>query len=124
MHVANLADREAFTTKDGSTIRELAGPGWSPAVAQSLAEATLDPGARTTAHLHRRTEELYLITNGTGAMRVGSDTRDVGPGDCIVIPPGEEHQLVNTGGAPLRLLCCCSPPYSDEDTVLIEPGAG
>jgi mannose-6-phosphate isomerase-like protein (cupin superfamily) len=40
------------------------------------------------------------------------------PGDCIVIPPGVEHQLTNTGREPLRLLCCCSPPYSDEDTVL------
>jgi hypothetical protein len=26
----------------------------------------------------------------------------------------------NIGLEPLRLLCACSPPYSDEDTVLLE----
>jgi mannose-6-phosphate isomerase-like protein (cupin superfamily) len=118
MHISNLDDREPFTTLDGSTIRELAGPAWTPARAQSLAEATLRPGGSTTAHHHVRAEELYLITAGTGRMRLAAEERDVVPGDCIVIPPGVEHQLTNTGQEPLRLLCCCSPPYSDEDTVL------
>ena len=39
-------------------------------------------------------------------------------GDCVVIAPGAEHQLVNDGAEPLVLLCCCSPPYSHADTVL------
>jgi quercetin dioxygenase-like cupin family protein len=34
------------------------------------------------------------------------------------IPPGAVHKLVNTGSEPLRLLCCCAPAYSDDDTVL------
>jgi oxalate decarboxylase/phosphoglucose isomerase-like protein (cupin superfamily) len=37
---------------------------------------------------------------------------------CVVIPPGAIHKLVNTGDDPLRLLCCCAPAYSDDDTVL------
>lgn len=28
------------------------------------------------------------------------------------------HKLVNTGDEPLRLLCCCAPAYTDDDTVL------
>jgi mannose-6-phosphate isomerase-like protein (cupin superfamily) len=35
-----------------------------------------------------------------------------------VIPPGTRHKLWNTGPEPLKLLCCCAPPYSHEDTVL------
>ncbi len=42
------------------------------------------------------------------------------PGDTVVIPPGLRHKLWNTGAEPLRLLCCCSPAYSHEDTVLTE----
>ncbi len=34
------------------------------------------------------------------------------------IPPGAIHKLTNTGEVPIRLLCCCAPPYSDADTVL------
>jgi mannose-6-phosphate isomerase-like protein (cupin superfamily) len=120
MHVANLEELKSFTTLDGSSIRELAGPSWTPARNQSLAEATVPVGKATTAHYHRTTEELYYIVSGTGLMRIADEERDVSRGDCIVIPPGTEHKLTNTGDEPLVLLCCCAPAYSDEDTVLTE----
>jgi hypothetical protein len=41
---ANLEGLESFVTLDGSSIRELAGPAWTEARHQSLAEATLPPG--------------------------------------------------------------------------------
>jgi len=118
VHVANLADREAFTTLDGSTIREVCGPAWTPARNQSLAEATVPAGGETIPHYHRTSEELYFFTAGRGRLRVGEEIRDVAPGDCAVIPPGVEHQLWCTGEEPLVLLCCCAPAYSHEDTVL------
>lgn len=120
MHVANLEDRPAFTTKDGSTIREVCGPAWTPAANQSLAEATVPPGRATTAHLHPVSEELYFFTAGTGRLRIGDEEREVRPGDCAVIPPGTPHKMWNTGDEPLVLLCCCAPAYSHEDTVLLE----
>jgi mannose-6-phosphate isomerase-like protein (cupin superfamily) len=120
MHAGNLEDVEAFTTLDGSQIRELAGLVSLPARNQSLAEATVPEGGATTEHLHRTTEELYFFTSGTGRMRVDGDEREVGPGDCVVIPPGAVHKVWNIGSGPLRLLCCCAPPYRDDDTVLTE----
>ena len=120
MHVANLDDLDSFVTLDGSSIRELAGPSWTPARNQSLAEATVPVGGATAAHYHSATEELYYIVSGSGLMRIAEEERDVRRGDCIVIPPGAEHKLTNTGSEPLILLCCCAPAYSDEDTVLTE----
>ena len=120
MHVSKLDDLQAFTTLDGSTIREIAGPAWTPARNQSLAEASVPPGAATIAHLHREAEELYFFTAGRGRLRVGEDEREVGAGDCAVIPPGTVHKLWNPGPGPLVLLCCCAPAYSHEDTVLLE----
>jgi mannose-6-phosphate isomerase-like protein (cupin superfamily) len=119
MHVSNLEDLERFTTLDGSTIREIAGPAWTPARNQSLAEATVPAGAETVAHFHRRAEELYFFTAGRGRLRVGDDEREVAAGDCAVIPPGTVHKLWNTGEDALVLLCCCAPAYSHEDTVLV-----
>ena len=121
MELGNLADAEPFTTKDGSTIREIAGRVALPAAHQSLAEATIPVGRATTAHYHPVAEELYFITAGTGRLRIGADERDVRAGDCAVIPPGAEHKLTNTGDEPLTLLCCCAPAYSHDDTVLTEP---
>jgi mannose-6-phosphate isomerase-like protein (cupin superfamily) len=115
-----LEDREPFITADGSSIRELAGVPSGNARNQSLAEATVPVGGRTVAHYHRATEELYFFTAGRGRMTLAGDEREVAAGDCVVIPPGEVHGLVNTGDEPLVLLCCCAPAYSHEDTVLVD----
>jgi mannose-6-phosphate isomerase-like protein (cupin superfamily) len=111
MHVASLDRAEPFTTKDGSTIREL-----FHTDAQSLAEATLEPDQATQRHYHRTTEEIYFVVKGSGRMEVDGDTRVIRPGDAVLIPPGAWHTLENTGTSELRILCCCSPPYSHDDT--------
>ena len=54
-------------------------------------------------------------------MRVGEESRPVGPGDAIAIPPGVPHQINNTGTEVLKFLCCCAPGYEHEDTVLEQP---
>jgi mannose-6-phosphate isomerase-like protein (cupin superfamily) len=121
MQVARYGDLQPFITKDGSEIRELAGPAWTAARAQSLAEATIPVAGATTAHYHVVTEEIYYLTQGSGLLRLADDERQVGAGDCVVIPPGVEHKLTNTGDVPIKLLCCCAPAYTHEDTVLTEP---
>ncbi len=115
---ANLEQLESFITADGSSIRELAGPAWTRARNQSLAEATVEPGGATAEHYHPRAEELYYFVAGQGRMRLGKEEAEVRAGDCVVIPPGTTHKLFNTGPEKLVLLCCCAPPYSDDDTVL------
>jgi len=118
VRIDKLDKVESFTTLDGSEIRELAGRASGNAVNQSLAEATVAPGGETAEHYHRTTEEIYFFTHGTGRMRLDDEEREVGPGDTVVIAPGVPHKLWNAGAEPLRLLCCCAPAYSDEDTVL------
>jgi mannose-6-phosphate isomerase-like protein (cupin superfamily) len=115
---ANLQQLTSFITADGSAIRELAGPAWTPARHQSLAEATLDSGGETAEHYHPQSEELYYFVAGEGRMRLAEEEIEIGVGDCVVIPPGTPHKLWNTGPGPLVLLCCCAPAYSDDDTVM------
>jgi len=120
MRVERLDQVEAFTTKDGSEIRELAGTPTGNSRNQSLAEATVPPGPETEEHHHGLTEEIYFFTSGSGPMKLGDEQTDGSPGDTVVIPPGTRHKLWNTGSEPLKLLCCCAPPYSHEDTFLTE----
>jgi mannose-6-phosphate isomerase-like protein (cupin superfamily) len=120
MEVIRREHREAFTTADGSSIRELAGIPSANAANQSLAEAVVPAGGETIAHLHRRSEEIYLFTEGSGRMRLGDEQRPVRAGDCVVIAPGTPHKLWAAEGEPLVLLCCCAPAYSHEDTVLLD----
>ena len=120
MDVQNVNTVPAFTTKDGSEIRELLAHRNSCIVNQSLAEARLPSGCATTPHYHPCTEEIYYILEGGGRLQVGDDVREVGPGDAIGIPPGVLHQITNTGERTLKFLCCCAPAYEHEDTVLVE----
>ncbi|HEY7197686.1 MAG TPA: cupin domain-containing protein [Gaiellaceae bacterium] len=119
MEVRSRSDAESFVTLDGSTIRVLLDAAQGGARAQSLAEASLDPGAETTCHYHAETEEIYVVVEGSGEMEVEGDRRTVEPGDAILIPPGAWHQL-RAGTEGIRILCCCAPPYRDEDTFLAE----
>ena len=120
MDVRNLDRVPAFTTKDGSEIRELLAYRNSCIRNQTLAEARLPPGGSTAPHHHVRTEEIYYLIEGVGLMCVDQQTQAVGPGDAIAIPAGSSHQITNTGGGILRFLCCCAPGYEHEDTVLEE----
>jgi len=108
-----------FTTKDDSTIRELMHPQQHGNRNQSLAEATVPPGTTTLLHRHHQSEELYHITAGEGVMVLGEERFAVSVGDTVQIPPGTPHAIENTGEVELKLLCCCAPPYSHDDTELL-----
>lgn len=120
MDIKNIARVPAFTTKDGSEIRELLAYRNSCIRKQSLAEARVAPGQRTAAHYHPQTEEIYYLLHGSGRMRIDEEVVDVAVGDAIAIPPGAIHTIENTGTGTLLFLCCCAPGYENDDTVLVE----
>ncbi|MEO8290772.1 MAG: cupin domain-containing protein [Gaiellaceae bacterium] len=115
MEVRSRWSAEAFTTLDGSTIRVLFDSAAGGAAEQSLAEASLAPGQATDRHYHAASEEIYVVLEGGGEMDVEGDLREVGLGDAVLIPAGAWHQI-RAGAKGARFLCCCAPPYSDEDT--------
>ena len=120
MDIHNIDSVLAFATKDGSEIRELLAHRNSSIQNQSLAEARLPRGASTTPHYHPRAEEIYYILEGSGLMRIGKQATKVGVGDAIAIPPGQIHQITNSGNSILKFLCCCAPAYEHDDTVLVD----
>lgn len=120
MHVRNVNEVAAFITKDGSEIRELLAHRNSAIRNQSLAEARVSVGHSTQEHHHPKAEEIYYITQGRGRIRIEGEVREIKAGDAIAILPGQKHKLWNTGSEALRLLCCCSPAYEHEDTILTD----
>ncbi len=119
MRIARRDELAPYVTRDGSEIREWVAPG-TPGRRQSLAEATVPPGSSTLAHFHRVSEEIYLVTSGSGRLRLDSEMRAIAVGDCVVIPPGAVHQLWADADTPLVVVCSCVPPYAHEDTVLVD----
>ena len=62
----------------------------------------LPPGkAGCPFHQHAAQWELFIIMAGCGEVRFGGERRAVKPGDVVMHPPGEPHQLTNTGSEEL-----------------------
>lgn len=115
---------QAYRTKDGSEIRELMHPLVHGNRSQSLAEATVPAGGRTLLHRHGLTEEIYHVTAGRGVMVLGTARFALHVGDTVCIPPGMAHRLEAGTECDLKVLCCCTPAYRHEDTVLLEEASG
>jgi uncharacterized cupin superfamily protein len=67
----------------------------------------IEPGKRACPyHLHHAQEEMFVILEGSGTLRVAGEHLPVKAGDVIFIPPGPEypHQLLNTSDAPMKVL--------------------
>lgn len=67
----------------------------------------LAPGKRGCPyHLHHAQEEMFVILEGSGTLRVAGENLPIKAGDVIFIPPGPEypHQIINTSAAPLKFL--------------------
>lgn len=64
----------------------------------------LPPGTSVGYHQHGQNEEVYVILEGAGRMKVNGEDRDVMPGDVLLNKAGWSHGLENTGFEALRIL--------------------
>jgi len=70
----------------------------------SFEHVTVPPGGNVGLHVHSRTEEIYFIISGRGRMRVGDESRDVGPGDLILTPLHTAHSFQVVGDEPATFI--------------------
>lgn len=64
-------------------------------------------------HSHAAQWELFLLLEGRGTVRTGDGPQTAGPGDVVLHPPGEAHQLTNTGDTDLVFLLVADNPPVD-----------
>lgn len=95
----------------GYTILTVADAHWRPSnqmgvqntdLAKQLGATTLGarlwrlaPGQASTRHRHRTQHELYVLLEGTGRVRVGSDLLTLTPLSSLLVEPGEVRQVFN-----------------------------
>jgi uncharacterized cupin superfamily protein len=68
---------------------------------------TVAPGKRSCPyHFHYMQEEMFIVLEGAGTLRVDDEMLPIAVGDVIFIPPGPAypHQIINTSDAPLKYL--------------------
>lgn len=108
----NPADE--YSTEERCHILEMSNSGNDEAL--SIARARVEPGMTTALHRCQDTAERYVITQGEGRVEVeGLPPAAVTVGDVVIIPPGADQRITNTGGEDLVFLALCTPRFRPEN---------
>ena len=99
MHVVSVSDLPAG---EGSRSVSLEGAEVG-GVDLSIIFVDLDPGRGPRLHRHEY-PEVFVIQEGRAVYTAGDETREVGPGDVVVVPAGVAHTFQSSGDVPLRQL--------------------
>ena len=93
---APLYDSMVASVSDGTVARKL-----------GCGIDTLAPGMQSCPyHFHHGQEEMFILLEGHGTLRVAGEFLAIEAGDVIFIPCGPEfrHHIVNTSDAELKYL--------------------
>jgi quercetin dioxygenase-like cupin family protein len=55
--------------------------------------ACWEPGQTSPIHCHPGADEIYHVVEGNGLFSDGQIERQLGPGDTVIFPAGEVHQV-------------------------------
>ena len=69
----------------------------------------LRPGQASTWHRHEQEEELYVVLEGRGRIRVDGETLELGPLDSLLVEPGSMRQVFNDTDADALWLVVGAP---------------
>ncbi len=88
----------------------------------------LAPRQASTKHRHRAQEELYVLLEGTGRMRIDDDELTLAGMDAVLVEPGSVRQIFNDTEADAVWLVVGAPPeaantleMSEEDLRALYP---
>ena len=75
---------------------------------------------REIPHRHDTHDLLVVMVSGYGTMRLGPETRAVGPGSILYVPSGTPHAFANESGAPALAYAVYFPPFDGKDRVPVD----
>ena len=70
----------------------------------------LEPGKASTQHRHFTQEELYVLLEGTGRVRVDDEVLTLAPHDTLLVEADTVRQLFNDTDADQLWLVVSAPP--------------
>lgn len=77
----------------------------------------LEPGKASTKHRHFTQEELYVLLEGEGRVRIGEEVLTLAPLDALVVEAETVRQLFNDTEADQLWLVVGAPPEAISSTL-------
>lgn len=78
---------------------------------------SIPPGAEIGMETHDGIDQILIAVEGDGKSVIGGMERPFAAGDAAVVPQGVQHNFVNTGSEPLRLITVYGPPEHPPGTI-------
>lgn len=112
MIISNLSEIEGRKFPARRRTQSFAGAGTPiPTKGFGLGLVTFEPNGGQVPWHNQEQEEIYFVIEGEGEMCLGTEKQALKAGQAVFIPPGEYHQLTNTGDIPLKMIYCCGSGF-------------
>jgi quercetin dioxygenase-like cupin family protein len=71
-----------------------------------------EPGQEQSPHTHGGQDKVYYVIEGKGLFRVGDEEKELGAGEIVLAPAGENHGVANQSQQRLSVLVFVTPKPS------------
>ncbi|MDF2578212.1 MAG: hypothetical protein K0S74_1696 [Chlamydiales bacterium] len=119
IYIKRKEDCQEINAGNGEHIYELLGLHNGNSQQHSVAQVEIMQNGHSQAHYHPKAEESYIITEGSGSLTIGDQTRAVAKGDIVKIPMGKIHQIFNDNTEALKFYCIRAPAWTLEGIVYV-----
>ncbi|AFW02384.1 hypothetical protein Gbth_047_003 [Gluconobacter thailandicus F149-1 = NBRC 100600] len=76
-----------------------------------------EPGGATPPNTHTDADEMFFVLSGTGRAWCDGKSCELKAGDALLVKPGSEHVLENTGTSKLYTLTVMTPDEAFGDLI-------
>ena len=103
-------------TRPGVVSLQLLSPHNSRSSRVTITRVTVAPGADQPQHAHNTSEQIWVVTGGTGTLLLADDKkRVITAGDVVRFEDGDLHGFDNNGAEPFVYVAVTSPPINFDD---------
>lgn len=115
-------DIPSVSVSTGFRLQELVGRGAPLANSStlSIAKFTLSPGRSSATSFNHRSQEVFLVIDGTGEVHLGDKVTPVNAESTVFIPAGEVHSIQADPNSTLTFYAVSAPAFSPEDYVVVK----
>lgn len=78
---------------------------------------SLKPDEEIGLETHPDIDQFFRVDAGTGKAIINGNEYTLKNGDCVIVPSGSEHNIINTGKESLQLYTLYSPPHHKDGIV-------
>jgi mannose-6-phosphate isomerase-like protein (cupin superfamily) len=113
MKIGYFAPIESLT-KENEAFRQVL----YTAESLQLVLMSLPPGEDIGVEVHEENDQFFRFESGMGRVVVNDAEYDVKDGDCVVIPKGSAHNIINTSDTEsLKMYTIYTPPHHKDGTI-------